>query len=199
MTRRTDAELLAELRTSPEALDEFYRRHRERVLHHTTRRCRQPADVADLVAATFLAVLSAAASYGPRRGNAEAWLVGIARNQWARMCRGEDRQARLATVTRERSLSTDDYLRLEEQIDASRESEAVERALARIGDAHREVLLLIGHDDLSIAEAGTALGVSQGTLRVRLLRARRALRAALDEDIAAIPFVRPTTPQEASA
>jgi RNA polymerase sigma-70 factor (ECF subfamily) len=56
----------------------------------------------------------------------------------------------------------------------------VEAALDQIGPGHREVLWLIGHDGLTVREAAAALGISTGTFRVRLLRARRALRAALD-------------------
>lgn len=184
---RTDAELVATLQSSPEDLDELYRRHREVILRYAVRRCPQPADVADLVAETFLAAISAAPGFDPSRGSAEAWLIGIARNHWARRCEREARQRRLGERSLGDSLSSDDIGRLEERIDSVRRSAEVEGAIATLAEHHREVLWLIGSDGLSVAEAAAALGVSPGTFRVRLLRARRALRAALDAGHTASP------------
>lgn len=181
MTEDTDGELIARLRSDPAALDLFYRRHRTRVLHYAERRCRQPADVADLVAATFLAALASADRFDARRGEAGSWLIGIASRQWGLLCRAERKQQLLRAVAAPWTPSNDDIARLEEQIDAARASGQVEAALDQIGPQHREVLWLIGHDGLTVREAAAALGVSAGTFRVRLLRARRALRAALDD------------------
>lgn len=53
-------------------------------------------------------------------------------------------------------------------------------ALAELDPADREVILLAGWDGLTAAQAGASLGCSAATFRVRLLRARRRLRARLD-------------------
>lgn len=58
----------------------------------------------------------------------------------------------------------------------------LERALRSLGSADREALLLVAWEDLSPAQAARAVGVQPTAFRVRLLRARRRLRAALDED-----------------
>ncbi len=63
----TDKDLLSQLSTDPAAFETFYWRHLDRVIGFTARRVREPADVANVVAATFLAVLTAARSYDPRR------------------------------------------------------------------------------------------------------------------------------------
>lgn len=181
MTEETDVELIARLRSDPAALEEFYRRHRTRVLEYAQRRCRQPADVADLVAATFLAALTSADRFDPRRGEAVPWLIGIASRQWGLLCRAERKQQVLRAGAAPWTPSSDDIARLEEQIDAVRASGQVEAALDRIGPGHREVLWLVGHDGLTVREAATALGVTTGTFRVRLFRARQALRAALGD------------------
>lgn len=196
---RTDAELVAALQTSPEDLDEFYRRHRDAVLRYAVRRCPQPADVADLVAATFLAAINAAHGFDPSRGRAEAWLIGIARRQWAKLCEGEARQRRLGERRLGDSLSDDDIGRLEERIDSVRKSEEVGRAIATLSARHREVLWLVGSDGLTVAEAAAALGISAGNFRVRLLRARRALAATLAVTSAAPRSTVSTTIKEVSA
>ena len=53
-------------------------------------------------------------------------------------------------------------------------------ALARLSRDHREVLLLVGVEQLSYAECAEVLGVPVGTVMSRLSRARVAMRAALD-------------------
>src|SRR5580658_4517041 len=73
----TDRDLLTRLSADPAAFETFYRRHVDRVLAFTARRVSEPADVADLVAATFVTVLTAARSYDPERGEPRAWLLGI--------------------------------------------------------------------------------------------------------------------------
>lgn len=48
--------------------------------------------------------------------------------------------------------------------------------IERLPEEHRSVLLLIGVEELSYAEAATVLGVAQGTIMSRLSRARERLR-----------------------
>jgi DNA-directed RNA polymerase specialized sigma24 family protein len=55
------------------------------------RRFSRPEDVADFVANVFLKVLESAGSYDPRRGNAVAWLYGLAGNVAAGMRRQQQR------------------------------------------------------------------------------------------------------------
>jgi RNA polymerase sigma factor (sigma-70 family) len=56
------------------------------------------------------------------------------------------------------------------------------RALLALSTLDREALLLIAWEDLTPAQAGHALGINATAFRVRLLRARRRLRARLAED-----------------
>jgi RNA polymerase sigma factor (sigma-70 family) len=189
VTDDTDAGLLARLHSDPAALEVFYRRHRDRVLAFAVRRCRQPADVTDLVAATFLAVLEKPGSFDPRRGDAGAWLIGIASRQWLLLCRAERRQQVLRDRVRSWDLSSDDIARLEDQIDAARVSEPAWAALDQIEPRYREALRLVGPDGLTAREAAAALGISAGAFRVRLMRARRAARGALGPGASAIGLV----------
>lgn len=57
----------------------------------------------------------------------------------------------------------------------------VHAALRRLPEEQREVLLLVGLEQLSYAEAAQALGVPIGTVMSRLSRARERLRQLLDE------------------
>jgi RNA polymerase sigma-70 factor (ECF subfamily) len=56
----------------------------------------------------------------------------------------------------------------------------LDRALARITEHQRQVILLIGLDDFSYAQAAAILEVPTGTIRPRLSRGRASLRTLLD-------------------
>lgn len=56
----------------------------------------------------------------------------------------------------------------------------LDRALARLPVEQREVLLLVGLEDLSYGEAAKVLGVPIGTIMSRLSRGRERLRALLE-------------------
>jgi RNA polymerase sigma-70 factor (ECF subfamily) len=177
---RTDRELLSCVSTDPAAFEIFYRRHIDRVVRFAARRVRNPADVADVAAATFVAVLTSASSYDPDRGEPTAWLLGIAARVIADGYRRNARESALgARLAGRRLIDSDDIERLEEQIHADQHSLAVMEAISLLKPRARQVLLLIGVDGLTRSEAAQLLGISAANLRMRLSAARRALAKAL--------------------
>lgn len=64
---------------------------------------------------------------------------------------------------------------------------AVERAIRRLPDDHREVIELRHFQDLSYEELAGVLGCPTGTVMSRLYRARKALRAELLAEPACAP------------
>ncbi|MEU5638656.1 RNA polymerase sigma factor [Streptomyces milbemycinicus] len=156
----------------------FYEENFDAVLGFVTRRTTCPQLAADLTADVFVAALEAADRYDPKRGAPAAWLYGIARNVLAAHYRGSAREQRvMARLNGRRLLDEEDIAALEERIDAERAArELVERHRA-LSEPLREVLDLVAVDGLTPREAAQALGLNQATVRVRLHRAKRALRA----------------------
>lgn len=183
----SDIDLVGAL-PDPDALEELFLRYRLMILAYGTRRCSRPEDVADLLAATFLAVLESASRYEARLGGVRPWLFGIARRQLGLLIRQEYRdtalRSRIAAVPEHHP---DDMARIEEQIDASRAARDLEKALAALPEQHREALWLVGYDRLTPREAAQVIGVSPGAFRVRLSRARRGLRTSLSQPILTVP------------
>lgn len=178
---QTDRELLAALARDRVAFEVFYRRHVGRVIRFAARRLSEPADVADLAAATFVEVLTSARSYDPARGEPGAWLLGIATRLIANGQRRQGREAvALRRIAGRRLIEPDDFERLEEQIDASRASSTTLEAMATLKPRDREALLLVGAEGLTPAEAAAVLGISGAAFRMRLRSARRALAQALE-------------------
>jgi RNA polymerase sigma factor (sigma-70 family) len=183
-TEPSDEDLLGRLSRDPAAFEVFYRRHVDRVIGFATRRVDEPADAADLVAATFVTVLTAAGSYDPQRGEPTAWLLGITARLMANARRRRAREsAAMARIAGRRLIDQSDIERLEERIDAARSSRAVLAALSRLRPRAREALLLVGADGLRPADAARVLGISPAAFRMRLSSARRAL----DKAVAAEP------------
>jgi RNA polymerase sigma factor (sigma-70 family) len=180
-TEPSDRRLLATVRADPAAFELFYRRHVDRVIGYAARRLRDPADVADLVAATFVTVLTAAPSYDPDRGEPTAWLLGIASHLIADRSRRSRREAALvAKIAGRRLLGPDDIERLEERIEAEQSADAVMDAIGKLGPRAREALLLVGAEGLTPSQAADVLGISAANFRMRLSAARRALSKSLD-------------------
>ena len=63
----------------------------------------------------------------------------------------------------------------EAQLAARQQLRALDVALKRLPPAHREILLLREVEDMSYSEIGAALGITEGTVKSRLARAREAL------------------------
>jgi RNA polymerase sigma factor (sigma-70 family) len=83
----SDEALLLAARRDAEAFAEFYRRHARPLAGFLVRRTGDPEAAADLLAETFAAALSGLDRFDPARGDAAAWLYGIARHQLARRAR----------------------------------------------------------------------------------------------------------------
>ena len=76
-----------------------------------------------------------------------------------------------------RLLDADDIERMTEKIDALRQIRELHAELQVLPEGERAVLELVSVDGLTVAEAASALNIRQVTARVRLHRARSALRS----------------------
>ncbi len=154
-----------------ERFNRLYEAHRADLERFVYRRV-PPAHVEDIVAETFLTAWRRldASPADPR-----PWLFGIARNVVLRSIRTAGRWNSLQV-----RLATEPAGLAEELAGAVATRTDLARAWARLTPGEQEVLALIAWDGLSPKEAATVLGCQTGTLRMRLLRARRHLLHLLD-------------------
>ena len=109
-----------------------------------------------------------------RRGDVRAWMFGIMHNLFIDRVRSqrstpEDSAGDTLPELPERSTQSD---RLEVR--------DLDRAIQRLPHEQREVLLLVGVEEMSYQAVATVLGVPMGTVMSRLSRARDRLRAELE-------------------
>lgn len=139
--------------------------------------------------------LGAVTNYARRRGSADAeglaaevmavawrrlehvpkddprpWLYATARN----LLLEEGRKRRFTATAEPEPLAPAAEL---DEIDST-----LRRALLALSPLDREALLLVAWEDLTPTQAAKALGINPTAFRVRLLRARRRLRALLESE-----------------
>jgi RNA polymerase sigma-70 factor (ECF subfamily) len=175
----------------------LFRDTRAPLLAYLTRRA-PSEDAADLLAEVYLVAWRRRADL-PRGQERRLWLYGVAR----RLLAEHYRSAHSWTDAHE---ATADSSTPESPIDDDRRGEAVRHALESLSDLDRELVTLTTWERLSPAEAASVVGITAGTARVRLHRARARLarhprlRALLDSaDRESYDAAVPTASEAASA
>jgi RNA polymerase sigma factor (sigma-70 family) len=155
--------------------ERLYDETSHKVLGYALRRVASRDDAADVVAETFM-VAWRRLEQVPVGDDARLWLYGVARRVLANQRRGQARQARLDARLRGEIVATVAGIPDQQPGDSP-----VAAALARLGDRDRELLTLIGWEELDRDQVARVLGCSRAAARVRLHRARRRFAAKLAE------------------
>jgi RNA polymerase sigma-70 factor, ECF subfamily len=155
-----------------EALAELYARHGSWLLLRLARRCSDTGLVDEVIQDTFLAVWRGASRYHGT-GEVGAWIWGIAIRRLIDRLRGRPP----ATVSLLEVQKTEPSA--EEQVLLGIEYGDLGGALRQLPPELRAVVEATILDGLTTREAGQLLGIPNGTVKTRLMRARAALREEL--------------------
>ncbi|MEV6110364.1 sigma-70 family RNA polymerase sigma factor [Streptomyces sp. NPDC051940] len=171
-----DAALLrAVARGDADALAAFYDRHAGWLHLRLTRRCADAELVDEALQDTFVTVWRTAARYsGAAGGSAGGWLWTLAARRLVDAQRSAVRAARARDAVAPPAPSAEEHV-----LAAGLEYGELGDALDRLSPELREVLRATVIDGLTTREAAAHLGIPEGTVKTRALRARRALRSAL--------------------
>jgi len=148
------------------------------VLGYALRRSASREDAFDVVAETFAIAWRRRAEMPADPEETRPWLFGIARRCLANTARTTERAGRLGARLAE-SLAGAAVPEPSAVSEGRADSRVVREALAQLSPEDRELVTLIAWEGLTPAQAATALGLTAGTARVRLHRARTRLRTAL--------------------
>ncbi|WP_255205540.1 RNA polymerase sigma factor [Actinomadura sp. BRA 177] len=151
--------------------EEVYAANRARILGYALRRTTDPQDAADVLAETFLTAWRRLDDVPPGE-QARLWLYGVARRVLANHHRGERRRSALAADLGSR-------LRTEVAVPEAADLTDVAAAFRSLPEPDRELLSLVGWEELDHGEIATVLGCSRNAVRIRLHRARRRFARAL--------------------
>ena len=134
--------------------------------------CGNVSTADDLVQDSLLKAWSNAASFKPGT-NMRAWLFTILRNTYYSLYRKRVREVQDSDGIYAGRLS------VAPAQEAGIELSEFRRALAKLSDDHREVLIMVGGSGLSYEEAAQACGVAVGTVKSRVNRGRAKLAEIL--------------------
>lgn len=170
---QSDAALLDRARAGDgQAFRVMYDRHLEAIRGYALGRV-GPDGADDIVSETFATAWRACGGFDAGAASARPWLYGIATNVIARHRQREkqwlQQHKRAEALVAATALEPTAY-----ELDP-----ALANAIAELSPALRDTLLLTALADLTVAEAGRALGISATAARVRLLRARRLVERSL--------------------
>lgn len=172
----TDAELLAAIGDRDRgALRELYERHHAWLTVRLSYRCADRGVVEEVVQDTFVKVWKLARRYDGS-GEVAAWIWGIGVRTLLHALRPRKSLVeRLATLRPGHA----DIESAEEQVLLGLHYGAVGQALESLAPELRNVVQAVVLDGLTCEEAGRLLGVPTGTVKTRMMRAKRELKEAL--------------------
>lgn len=171
---RSDPELLAAIvERDRGALAELYRRHEPWLSTRLSYRCADREIVEEAVQDTFVTVWRTGSRYSGD-GVVAAWIWGIGIRTLLHAVR-----PRRPLVERLKLQRSGDTVSAEDEFLVAVEHGNLGTALHRLSPELRAVVQATVLDGLTCAEAGRLLGIPSGTVKTRMMRARRELREAI--------------------
>ena len=156
-------------------------RYGERLKSYALRMLRSPEQAEEVYVETFLRVATGAARF-EKRGTVRGWLFTIAHRQ----CLDVLRHRRVEREAAPTLLAMADARPVTPSPEAvcqlGQQAAALEAALQSLPEEHRQVVLLRLVHDLSAAEVGTVLGLTESQVHSQLSYARKRLRDLLAEE-----------------
>ena len=182
--------LVADARADPAAFGELYDFYLPRIYAYVARRVEDRSVAEDLTATTFERALGAVRGEDFRNASFGGFLYRVAANAVVDHVRRQGRTIPLGMRAGDLDEGEGGSRGIEEIGDESAtrafaaavDRDTLRRALLRVPEVHRRVIVLKYFDGLEIDELCTALGCSRSTFAVKLHRALRALRAAVDQE-----------------
>jgi len=176
----------------PSAFDEMVSRYWDRIYAMVNQLLRNSQDAEEVTQDAFIRAHRGLVNF---RGESafSTWLYQIATNLARNRYWYWWRRKRDHTVSFDQPVSADNETTLAELIPAELETpgdatvtqEFVNRiaeSMEKLSPKHREILILRNVKNLSYEEIALILGISVGTVKSRIARARESLRARLGED-----------------
>lgn len=173
----SDADLMARVRDGEtERLAELFERHHRRLYNFFLRLVRSGAVAEDLVQEVFVRILRYRRTFRPGAEFAP-WLFALARNAAADHWRRSPREIPVEPGAPEPAADLPHPLA---GLERRERHGRLAAALARLDPDKRELLLLARSGEMRYERIGELLGVSEGAVKVRVHRAMKELRAALE-------------------
>jgi RNA polymerase sigma factor (sigma-70 family) len=175
--RSVEPSLRARVRASdPDAFAALFTEHAQAVYRYAAGLSGSRSAAEEVVSLTFLEAWRLRQTVRPDGGSLRPWLIGIAVNVTRNQARAARRHRAAMSRLPPPSDLPDFADELSGRLDDRDRLAALRAAVRTLPPPERDVLVCVW-SGLAPAEAAQALGVPDGTVRTRLARARRRLRA----------------------
>jgi len=164
---------------SNERLKELITTYSDMVYRLAIKRCPNPADADDIYQTVFLKLVQHAAKLDTEE-HIKAWLIKVTINECNRHYT-ESWATKTASFEDEVDYEEPGTDSFEDDIVKADSFTVVREALNGLPPDYYEVLYLFYYEEMSVAEIGDALGLSQSNVKVRLNRARNKLKEILKQ------------------
>jgi len=184
-----EAVFVARLQANEDAAyDELVRTYHAAIFHVAYRMLGDRGEASDVVQEIFLKVFRNIRGF---KGEAalKTWIFKVAFSEILNRLRSWKRRYRSSTVSLDDNHNrsgigsgyqiTDPKPTPEEALESKEQERAIQRALSKLSSDHRSILVLRDIEGFSYNEIAEVLGVSIGTVKSRLARARADLKRSL--------------------
>jgi RNA polymerase sigma-70 factor (ECF subfamily) len=182
-----ESEFVLRLKANEDAAyDELVRVYNTQIFHIAFRMLSDSGDAADVVQEIFLKVFRNINGF-KGESSLKTWIFRIALSEILNRLRWWKRRYRHATVSLDEDRDgngngyyvSDARPRPDEALEHREQELAIQEALAKLSSDHRSIVILRDIEGFSYGEIADVLGISIGTVKSRLARARADLKRAL--------------------
>jgi RNA polymerase sigma-70 factor, ECF subfamily len=177
-----ERELVERAKSDPDAFEELYSRYYGRIFAFAYRRLRVRELAEDVTADVFMKALDALPRFTWQGVSVSAWLYRIANNRITDHFRRKGQSGKGVLAIDEVKTLVDERPLPEDRILATLRRAEVEEAIARLSEQDQLVITLIFYEELSSSEVAEVMRISTNLVYVRLHRALKRMRRALERD-----------------
>jgi len=157
------------------AMERLFARYSQPVYHFIYRLTHNASLAEDLVSEVFLAVWRSAGNF-EAKSRVSTWLLAIARNKAFVALR---RRTEAQLDHDKAAAIVDDSDGPEIKSHCVSRNAIIQRCLTRLSPGHREVIDLVYYHGKTVAETALIVGIPEGTVKTRMMTARRRLAELL--------------------
>ena len=174
MTSDDERQLLRRIASGhDDAFREFYERYEKKLFSFIQRRLGDAFESADVFHEVMLEIWRGAERF-EGRSRVSTWVFGVAHRKTVDALRRQGRHELVDTLD---DFPDDDDV--EQSLGAVGDARVVERCIAKLDPLKREAIGLIFSENMRYQEAAAAAGAAEGTIKARVHRAIKLIRACV--------------------
>ena len=181
-----DHQLLARVSDQePNALDALYSRYASAVYSLAMFMLKDTGLAEEATQDIFLNIWLKSGSFKPDRGQPKTWIMSVAHHRIIDLIRSRRRTTAITVTSDPEDLERIPAanLPIDEQVERKLERERIQKSLATLPEAQREVIRMAYFDGYSQSEIATLLNQPLGTVKTRVRLAMQKLRLVLQENV----------------